>query len=588
MIVAKIQVNGAIAKTVYRKVIPAGIIGAQVELDYDEDIWHGLHKTVVFKGAVTKDVITDANIVTIPHEVVEKPFFRLSIGVYGVDADGNIVIPTLWENIGAILDAAAPSGDTSAAPSLPVWAQIQAMIGDLSNLTTTAKENLVAAINEAAKSGGGGGSASIAMRVDGGYIQYSTDDGKTWVNLIAEADLKGDKGADGKSAYQYAQEGGYTGTEAEFSARMAAEIPTVDTTLSAAGKAADAKAVGDALANISGDGLSKTEKNLILTLFKNAMYTGNMTDTVTALENLWSESGGGEEIVTYTITNTLSNVTSNNSATSATAGSAYSATLTANDGYTMNTVTVLMGGVDVTDSVYSNGAITIGSVTGNVSITATAVEASSAANWENGVAYTFTDLVENEYVDHATGEFKAYANYYRTGYVPCFGAAWLKFTDNGVYAEVAFYDSSKAFISGVKLNNTSGYFNVPANSAYFAISAKNGVNWTVIPYAGIEATWEDGVPYTPTIIENSYVNNNANNTFVDYNGWNRTDYLNCVGANTIEASISTQYFAFFDVNEEHVVGMRNDKTYTVPVGACYFIISETAANMASIVITPHA
>ena len=34
---------------------------------------------------------------------------------------------------------------------------------------------------------------------------------------------KGDKGADGKSAYQYAQEGGYTGTEAEFAAKLAAE-----------------------------------------------------------------------------------------------------------------------------------------------------------------------------------------------------------------------------------------------------------------------------------------------------------------------------------------------------------------------------
>ena len=32
---------------------------------------------------------------------------------------------------------------------------------------------------------------------------------------------KGDKGADGKSAYQYAQEGGYTGTETEFSAKLA-------------------------------------------------------------------------------------------------------------------------------------------------------------------------------------------------------------------------------------------------------------------------------------------------------------------------------------------------------------------------------
>ena len=38
---------------------------------------------------------------------------------------------------------------------------------------------------------------NIAMRVDSGYIQYSTDNGNTWVNLIAEADLKGDKGDKG-------------------------------------------------------------------------------------------------------------------------------------------------------------------------------------------------------------------------------------------------------------------------------------------------------------------------------------------------------------------------------------------------------
>ena len=38
---------------------------------------------------------------------------------------------------------------------------------------------------------------NIAMRVDSGYIQYSTDNGNTWINLIAEADLKGDKGDKG-------------------------------------------------------------------------------------------------------------------------------------------------------------------------------------------------------------------------------------------------------------------------------------------------------------------------------------------------------------------------------------------------------
>ena len=59
------------------------------------------------------------------------------------------------------------------------------------------------------------------------------------------------KGDTGKSAYQYAQEGGYTGTEAEFSARMAAEIPTVDSTLAKSGQAADAAVVGNRLSALS-------------------------------------------------------------------------------------------------------------------------------------------------------------------------------------------------------------------------------------------------------------------------------------------------------------------------------------------------
>ena len=282
MIIAKIRVNGSIAITVHRKAIPAGIIGAQVEFDYADDIWHGLRKTVVFKGAVTKDVVTDANIVTIPHEVVEKPFFRLRIGVYGVDADGNIAIPTLWEDIGAICDAAAPSGDTNTDPSLPVWAQIQAMIGNLDELETTARDNLVAAVNEAAQSGGEGGSASIAMRVDSSYIQYSTDGEKSWANLIALSELtgpagpkgdtgetgpagpKGDTGAagtDGKSAYQYAVDGGYTGTEEEFAAKLAQEIPTVDDTLTKSGQAADAKAVGDRVDSLSEEKVSLPKDN---------------------------------------------------------------------------------------------------------------------------------------------------------------------------------------------------------------------------------------------------------------------------------------------------------------------------------------
>jgi hypothetical protein len=39
---------------------------------------------------------------------------------------------------------------------------------------------------------------------------------------------QGKKGEDGKSAYQYALDGGYTGTEEEFAEKLAAELPTTD------------------------------------------------------------------------------------------------------------------------------------------------------------------------------------------------------------------------------------------------------------------------------------------------------------------------------------------------------------------------
>jgi hypothetical protein len=97
-------------------------------------------------------------------------------------------------------------------PGTPAWEQlvdevekntaaaleaVQKQIGSLDDLTTKAKANLVAAINEAARTGSGG-AGSITMRTDGGYIQYSTDDGETWENLIALAELKGEPGEKGE------------------------------------------------------------------------------------------------------------------------------------------------------------------------------------------------------------------------------------------------------------------------------------------------------------------------------------------------------------------------------------------------------
>ena len=74
---------------------------------------------------------------------------------------------------------------------------------------------------------------------------------------------------------------------------------------------------------------------------------------------------------TYTITNTLSNATNSNSDTSIEENTSYSANIAPNTGYKLKTVTVTMGGTDITSSAYSNGVINISNVTGNIVITVT-------------------------------------------------------------------------------------------------------------------------------------------------------------------------------------------------------------------------
>lgn len=76
-------------------------------------------------------------------------------------------------------------------------------------------------------------------------------------------------------------------------------------------------------------------------------------------------------VTKYTITNNLSNATNSNTTTSIEENSSYSATITANSNYRIKTVTVIMGGTDVTNTAYSNGRINISSVTGNIVITVT-------------------------------------------------------------------------------------------------------------------------------------------------------------------------------------------------------------------------
>lgn len=79
-----------------------------------------------------------------------------------------------------------------------------------------------------------------------------------------------------------------------------------------------------------------------------------------------------KDVTVYSISYNLTNVSVNNNATAIVEGGSYTTTLLVGSGYDLGTVTVKMGGVDVTSSVYSNGVITIAEVTGNIVITANA------------------------------------------------------------------------------------------------------------------------------------------------------------------------------------------------------------------------
>lgn len=181
------------------ELLTAGMAKAvSVEFAFSSD-WDGLAKTAVFtNGRATIDVLPakwDGDTVTVPHEILTTAGRTARVGVYGTNASG-VVLPTVWVSLGKVQSAVEPSGDPSTDPTLPVWAQLQEIIGDLADLTTKAKNNLVAAINEAAKTGSGG-AGSIDLRTADGYIQYSNDGGATWENLIALAELKGEKGEKG-------------------------------------------------------------------------------------------------------------------------------------------------------------------------------------------------------------------------------------------------------------------------------------------------------------------------------------------------------------------------------------------------------
>ena len=230
--IAKIRVDGAFANVVERRVIPSGLVGGTIRVEYAPGIWDNLTKTVVFKGVTTKDITTQKTVIEIPSETVAAPDKRLRVGFYGVDASGVQIIPTLWADLGLINPAADPSGDPSVDPSLPVWAQLADKLRELEESGGADPEQIKKIVDEYleenpptggnAEKGEDGFSpiATVTQTATGAVISVTDANGTTTATITNGKDgkdgadgAKGDKGDPGEKGETGAQ--GIQGVQGE-------------------------------------------------------------------------------------------------------------------------------------------------------------------------------------------------------------------------------------------------------------------------------------------------------------------------------------------------------------------------------------
>lgn len=153
----------------------------------------------------------------------------------------------------------------------------------------------------------------------------------------------------------------------------------------------------------SGGGITKKQITALDELFKIVAYTTNPESQYKS----FCEAFGIEPVIPpegkYTVTNNLTNVSNNNSALSVNDGEEYNAVLIPDVGYEIDSVIIEMGLIDVTNEVYSDGSININSVTGNIVITAIAVQSSASGQLPKDGLVDYFDFRNKSYTAGSGG-----------------------------------------------------------------------------------------------------------------------------------------------------------------------------------------
>lgn len=170
----------------------------EIEFAFSPD-WDGFQKTAVFMAEDDRqqlvnsiDVLLDqTDRCRIPHEMFEMYGYLVTVGVYGVKDDSHI-LPTVVVNLTEVIRGVTPSQATTVDPTPSVYEQILSRLSSIDD-----------AITNGLLTGPPGPPGERGRKGDDGP--------------------RGPIGLTGKSAYDYALEGGFEGTEEDFARMMATD-----------------------------------------------------------------------------------------------------------------------------------------------------------------------------------------------------------------------------------------------------------------------------------------------------------------------------------------------------------------------------
>ena len=136
----KLNVSAANIAVEEKETLTEGRVGLLCRFSFTGE-WDGLAKTAVFDGADSRDVILTENTVAVPAECLAAEGCSLSVGVFGKNAAGDIVIPTVYATVGKIQHSAYPAGKEAAPPTPDVVAQIQQAAANAEAMARAVRED---------------------------------------------------------------------------------------------------------------------------------------------------------------------------------------------------------------------------------------------------------------------------------------------------------------------------------------------------------------------------------------------------------------------------------------------------------------